>query len=110
MRCYARAALPPMSSCSVCLSVTFMISVKTNKHIFKIFSPLGNQAILVLYQMAWQYSDGNPLMGPTGALNAGGVGRNRDSEPIPGFTACCQCYNRPDVINTEPPDHSPHKL
>ena len=29
---------------------------------------------------------GSPL---TGASNAGGVGRNRDSEPISGFTACC---------------------
>ena len=26
----------------------------------------------------------------TGASNAGGVGRNRDSEPISGFIACCQ--------------------
>jgi len=25
----------------------------------------------------------------TGASNAGGVGRNRDSEPISDFTACC---------------------
>ena len=25
----------------------------------------------------------------TGASNVGGVGRNRDSEPISGFCACC---------------------
>jgi len=25
----------------------------------------------------------------TGATNAGDIGRNRDSEPISGFTACC---------------------
>jgi len=25
----------------------------------------------------------------TGALNASGVGRNRDSEPVSGFSACC---------------------
>jgi len=25
----------------------------------------------------------------TGASNAGGVGRNRDCEPISSFTACC---------------------
>jgi len=44
----------------VCLSVTFVHSVKTNKDIFKIFSPSGSQAILVfLYQTAWQYSDRN---------------------------------------------------
>ena len=49
---------------SVCLSVTFVNSVKTNKHIFKVSSPLGSQAILVFWhQMAWQYSDGNPLTG-----------------------------------------------
>ena len=41
--------------------VTFVSSVKTNKHIFKFFSPSGSQAILIFpYQTAWQYSDGNP--------------------------------------------------
>jgi len=29
---------------------------------------------------------GTPL---TGALNAGGVGSNYNSEPISGFTVCC---------------------
>jgi len=28
----------------------------------------------------------------TGALNAGGVGRNRDSKPKSGFTACCEPF------------------
>jgi len=43
------------------LSVTFVDCVKTNKHIFKIFSPSGSHIILVfLLQTAWQYSDGNP--------------------------------------------------
>jgi len=46
------AFLPqPMSSCSVCLwvclSVTFTHSVKMNKDIFEIFSPLGSHTILV---------------------------------------------------------------
>jgi len=55
---------------SVCVSVTFVHSVKTNKHIFEIFSPSGSQAILVFpYQTAWQYSDGNTHHG---ASNAGG--------------------------------------
>ena len=36
----------PMSSCDVCLSVTFVSCVKANKHI-KIFSPSGSHAILV---------------------------------------------------------------
>jgi len=26
--------------------------------------------------------------------NAGGVGRNRDSEPVSGFTACCKAFQR----------------
>jgi len=61
-----------MLSCGVCLSVclcvcvtvTFVHSVKTNKHIFKIFSPPGSHTILVFpYQTAWQYSDGNPSNG-----------------------------------------------
>jgi len=66
----------PMSSLGVCLSVclsvcvsvyaclsvsVFVHSVKTNKHIFEIFSPSGSQAILVFpCQTAWQYSDVNP--------------------------------------------------
>ena len=50
-------------------------------------------AILVFpRQTSWQYSDG--------------VGRNRDSEPISGFIACCQRCDRPGVINTAPPDRS----
>ena len=68
---------------TVCLSVTFVDCVKTNKHIFKIFSPSGSQAILVFpYQTAWQYSGGHPL---TGASNARGVGRNRDRRDIAGY-------------------------
>jgi len=58
----------PMSSrgvcLSVCVSVTFVHCVKMNKRIFKIFSSLGSQAILVFpYQTAWQYSDGDPPNG-----------------------------------------------
>jgi len=33
----------------------------------------------------------------TGSSNAGGIGRNRDSKPISGFTACCQCRDRPGI-------------
>ena len=80
-RCYASA---PYAAC-VCVSVTFVHSVETNKYVFAIFSPSGSHTILVFpYQTAWQYSDGTPPL--TGASNAGGVGRNRDSEPISGFT------------------------
>jgi len=36
-----------------------------------------------------------------------GVGRNCDSEPISGFTACCHCQHcdRLGVINTVPLDY-----
>jgi len=63
-------------------------SVKTNKHI-QHFSPSDSHTFLVLfsYQISWQYADGNP---PTGASNAGGVGKNRHSQPICGFIACCE--------------------
>jgi len=53
--------------------------------------------------MAWQYSDG---ISPKGGVECRwGIGRNRDSEPISGFTACCQRCDRSCVINTAPPDH-----
>jgi len=49
---------------SVCLSVTFVNCVKTNKHIIKIFSPSVTPIVLVLLrQTAWQYSDGDPPNG-----------------------------------------------
>ena len=57
-------------SCSVRPSVTFVDHVKTNKHIFEIFSPSGSDTILVFpYQRRCRYSDGNP---PNGASNARG--------------------------------------
>jgi len=60
----------------VCLSVTFMDSVETNKYIFKIFSLSGSHTTLVFpYQTSWQFSDGNPL---TGVSNADGVGKSCD--------------------------------
>ena len=46
---------------SFCPSVTRWFSVETAKHIIKVFSPSGSQAILVFpYQTVLQYSDGNP--------------------------------------------------
>jgi len=45
---------------SVRPSVTFVYSVKTNKHIFKISSPSGSHTILVFtYKTLWKYSDRN---------------------------------------------------
>ena len=83
---------------SVCVSVTFVDCVKTNKHIFELFSLPGSQAILVFtHQTGWRYSD-EDTPPPNGTSNAGGVGRNRDFEPISDFcqlltlqqARCCQ--------------------
>ena len=63
MRCIS-AAYVVMRCLCVRLSVTFMDHVKTNKHIFEIFSPSGSHTILVVsYQTGWRYSDGNPSNG-----------------------------------------------
>jgi len=85
--------MPSRGVCvSVCVSVTFVSCVKTNKDIFKIFSPSGSHTILVfLYQTGWRYLDGTPPL--TGASNAGGVGRIA----ILSRCACCWRCNRQDV-------------
>ena len=75
---------------SVCLSVsvTFVNCVKTNKHI-KIISLSGRSIILVFFlpnAIKILRRDPPPSIG---ASNAGRVGRNSDSEPISGFSACC---------------------
>ena len=70
---------------SVCLSVTFVDQVKTNKHIFEIFSPSGSHTILVFFHT----KRGGDIL--TGTLLTGGVecrwgiGRNRDSRQISGY-------------------------
>jgi len=69
---------------SVHVSVTFVHSVKTNKDIFEFFFTIlifAHQNGMTIFQ--WEHPP--PW---TGASNAGGVGRNRDSEPISGLTAC----------------------
>jgi len=69
------------------LSVTFVDHVKTNEYIFEIFSQSGSHTILVFHtKRGGEIPTGIPL---TGASNAGGVGRNRDSESISDFSACC---------------------
>ena len=79
-------------------SVTFVSCVKTNKDIFKIFSPSGSQAILVFpCQTGGDIPTWTPL---TGESNAGGVGTNRDSEPISDFTVSCQRCDRGYVLST----------
>jgi len=54
------AAYAVMQCLSVCLSVMFVDHVKSNKRIFKIFSPSGSQATLVLRTKRHNQSDGNP--------------------------------------------------
>jgi len=61
----------------------------------KFLLPLYSHTILVfLYQTLWQYSDMDPL---TGASNAGRVGKNRGSQRIAVFIACCE---RPSAKHT----------
>jgi len=64
-----------LSRHAVCPSVTFVHSVKTNKHIFKLFSPSGRPTILVFHTKR----DGNtPTKTPltvTGASNARGMNK-----------------------------------
>jgi len=61
-RCLCRHAVSVTTLCmSACVSVTFVNSVKTNKHIIKKFSPSRSHTILVFpCQTVLQYSNGNP--------------------------------------------------
>jgi len=60
----ARSLLSCSVRLSVCLSVTFVDHVKTNKDIFEIFLPSGSDTILVFLSQRWcRYSDGNPSNG-----------------------------------------------
>ena len=85
----------PMPSCGVCpsvrLPVTFVDSVERNIRIFEFFSPSGSHAILV-------FSVPNVAIFLMGASNAGGVGKNCDSQRIPGcrIDDCCSANNNCD--------------
>jgi len=76
---------------SVRVSVTFVDSVKIYIHIFKISSPSGSHTILFNTERHGNIPTGTPI---AGASNAGGVGRNCDSEPISRFTVCCEPFQR----------------
>jgi len=80
----AYAVMRCLSLCvSVCLSGTFVDHVKTNKRIFKNFSPSGSPTILVFpYQTLWHYPDGDRLKR---ASNARGMKKNDDCRPISRF-------------------------
>jgi len=89
------AAYAVMRRLYVCLSVTFVNHVKTNKRIFKIFSPSGSHTILVFpYQTELRYSDGNPPP-LTGVSNAGG-GRQKTRFWTNIWLRCIQVYS---VVN-----------
>ena len=83
-QCYTSATYA-IKQCSsvcvcVCLSVTFVHSVKTSTHILRLFSPSGSHTIVVFpHQTGWQYFDRDPL---TGASNARGYEKSRFSTNI----------------------------
>ena len=90
---------------SLCVSVTFVNSVKTNKCIIKIVSPSGSYIILVFFM-----PNGIAILGwvpppLTGASNAGGVGRNRDSEPISGLMPAVNAATGQVLSTRSPVDH-----
>ena len=85
----------------LCVSVTFANSVKTNKRIFKIFSPSGSQTILFFqYQTAWQYSDGN--LANRGFECMWGA----NSEHIAGFTSVLWTVPAASAIHLAAIDHA----
>jgi len=71
-RCYASAVLAVMRCPSLCVSVTFLDSVKTTNRILIRFSPWGSQTILRSKPYG-NIPTGIPLTA-TGASNAGGGG------------------------------------
>jgi len=59
---------PTMPSQNVRPSVTRRYSLKTAKHIIKLFSPSSSHTILFFpHQTVWQYYDGGPLTGASKA-------------------------------------------
>jgi len=71
----------------VCVSVTFVHYVETNKHTFNFFHHrVATPVYFFSIKQHVNIPTGTPL---TGVSNAGGVSKNRDSELISGFTACC---------------------
>ena len=97
VRCHASADYVIMRRLCVCHVRQFCQNVKTFH--YRVTKPFW------FFPTKWHdnITTGIPL---TRSSNAGGVGRNRDTEPISGFTACCQCCDHLGVINTVPPDHA----
>ena len=84
--------MPPCVVC-VCVCVTFVDHVQTNKDIFEIFSPSGSHTILVFpHQTGGDIRTGTPL---TGASNAGVVGKKTRFWNLASLHTglqCCQPY------------------
>ena len=78
-----------MLSCGVCLCVWHVRTFCQNEltHLLNFFT-VGQP-----HRSSFSVPNGMAIfrrkLPPNGASNAGGVGRNRDSEPISVFTACC---------------------
>ena len=91
-----------MPSCGVCVTRSYILS-KRIKISSNFFSPSGIHTMLVFLQTKRDddIPTGTPLIG---ASNAGGVGRNRDSEPISGLqqATCCQQGRRWTTACTVP--------
>jgi len=116
-----KRGLAVMWCLSACVSVTLVNSVEMNKHIFKLFhhwlatpSSFSTPNVMVIFRQGTfpnrviecrcQRIRGFTTMRYINRLFTylltGGVGRNRNSGPIPGFTACCQCCDQLGAINT----------
>jgi len=89
MLCKRRICRHAVSVCpSVCLSVTFVNSVKTSDRIFKFFSSSGSHIILVFSipsaMAIFRLRPSNR------GVECRWVGKKRDSRWISRFIACCQ--------------------
>jgi len=73
---------------SVCLSRSYMHSVKTNKHISNFFSPSGRDTILIFRTKRHNNIVTEPPSTQRGCRMH--VGRQKDSDPIYGLIACCE--------------------
>jgi len=101
------AAYAVMRCLSVRLSVCHVRTLSKEIIIFKMFSPSGSHTILDFpHQTSWQYSDGTPL---TGASNAAGVGKNRDSRRISRYRIddWCSAINNCDCSPYSLPHRPP---
>ena len=90
INCHTMLCQRGLSSCGIRPSRSWILSKRVN-----ICSKLFHHRVATPFQFFHTKRRGNIPTGTplTGALNAGGVGRNRNSEPISGFVACCQRCN-----------------